>query len=148
MLIDGALRFAHQALECWTEEMTEETIESLTRCRNIVFELLAGVNPQESELAGKVAGVYVFMVQSLTEAQLRRDRQRVEDAIKVLEVERETWRQVCEKMPLAPIPSNRAAEGVNEITAGQAQEKLDSAAPLPSTGTDGDAPQGGLVLDA
>lgn len=104
LLIEGAIRHAYQTLELWALNEPERATESLIRCRAIVRELLSGVRIEESELTRKVAAVYLFLLKSLTEAQLKRDSTCVTDTIKVLEVERETWRLVCEKMPNAPPP--------------------------------------------
>jgi flagellar protein FliS len=105
MLIDGAIRCAKQTLDFWSEERNEEAIESLIRCRAIVGELLSGVRIDHSQLTRHVANVYLYLLRCLTEAQLKRDRQRLEETIKILEIERETWRLVCEKMPDAPTQS-------------------------------------------
>ena len=37
------------------------------------------------------------MFRLLTEAQLYRDSERLDDALRLLEMERETWREVCER---------------------------------------------------
>ena len=106
MLIEGAIRFARQTIQQWAVNQNEEALESLIRCRSIVSELLAGVRTEESDLTRQVASVYVFLFRTLTEAQLRRDRQKVEEVIRVLEVECETWRLVCEKLPGKPFTAD------------------------------------------
>jgi len=105
MLIEGAIRFARQSIGLWERGENEKAIEALGRCRGIISELLSGIRPDESALTRQVAGVYLFLFRTLTEAQLRRDSKKVEDTISVLEVERETWRLVCEKLPEVPVPS-------------------------------------------
>ena len=65
-----------------------------------------------------MASLYLFVFQHLTEAQLRRDAKMVEEAIGVLEIERGTWRQLCEEMPQAPVPTaEHLAAGPQEIIA-------------------------------
>jgi flagellar protein FliS len=102
VLIEGAIRYARKTLEHWDSQQNEDACESLIRCREIVSELLSSVKIDESSLARRVAGVYTFLFQTLTEAQLRRDRQKLQEAVAVLEVERETWQQVCEQTVAAP----------------------------------------------
>lgn len=114
MLIEGALRFARQTLEFWQREQNEQAIESLIRCRSIISELLSGIRLDDSDLTHKVAGVYLFLFRCLTEAHLRRDRKKVEETISVLEIEHETWRLVCEKLPAAPFPMERAGHRANQ----------------------------------
>ena len=108
MLIEGAIRCARHALALWEKNQHEQALESLTRCRNIISELLAGIRPDQTVLTRSVAGVYLFLFRCLTEAQLRKDFGKVEETIAVLETERETWRLVCEKLPSSPFPMNQA----------------------------------------
>ena len=75
------------------------------RCRGIVSELLAAVSPEPSDLSRSVAAVYLFLFRTLAEAQLHRDRRRVAEVIDVLEIERETWRLVCERTPQPSPPA-------------------------------------------
>jgi len=117
LLIEAAIRHAHQTLELWESDQPERAVESLIRCRAIVRELLSGIRIEESELTRKVAAVYIFLFRCLTEAHLKQDRQCVQDTIKVLEVERETWRLVCEKMPTAPIRPDESIGAPVEILA-------------------------------
>lgn len=99
MLIEAALRFGHQANRCWSEGRDEEAGEALVRCQQIVTELLCGLNPDNNpELVSRVASVYLFIFRSLTVAQMQRDSEKLLDAMRVLEVERDTWRQVCEQL--------------------------------------------------
>jgi flagellar protein FliS len=105
LLIEGAIRYARQTLELWELQQPELAVESLIRCRAVIRELLSGIHIEHSDLTRKVAAVYLFLLKCLTEAHMTRDREPVLDTIRVLEVERETWRLVCEKMPHAPVPT-------------------------------------------
>lgn len=118
MLIEAAIRFARKTIQHWAAGENEQALEAIIRCRNIVSELLSSVRVEESELTKQVASLYLFVFQNLTEAQSRRDSKLVEEAIDVLEVERGTWRQVCEEMPHAPAPTaEHRAAGSREIIA-------------------------------
>ncbi len=140
MAIEAALGAARQALACWEQNDNQQALEALTRCRQLVSELLSAVKPDQTELTRRVAAVYLFLYRCLTEAQLRRDRGRVEEVIGVLQVERETWRQVCQQMPDAPRPAEAGADG-SEIT------DRDAAGVLPPR-PDHDQTGGSLLLDA
>ena len=102
MLIEGAIRFARQTQDHWQRRDYEAALESLIRCREVVSELIAGVNADASPLAKRVCGIYIFLFSTLTEAQLTRDADQLASAIRILEEERETWRQICEQLPDAP----------------------------------------------
>lgn len=99
MLIDGALRFGHQAQALWQEGRDDDALEALIRCQQIVTEMLGGLNPERNpELVRRVASVYLFIFRALVSAQLERDAKRLADALSTLEIERETWLQLCEKL--------------------------------------------------
>jgi flagellar protein FliS len=147
MLIEAAIRHLKRTLSFWEKDENEEALEALVRARAIVAELLSAIKPDKTELTQKVAGVYVFLFNALTKAQLRRDTKGIEETIEVLEVERETWRLVCEKLPHAPAPRRAEGQGAREITAAEAAETLARSphAPLPDVEGTSD---GGLLLDA
>jgi flagellar protein FliS len=117
MLIVGAIRFAGLTLDHWQAERNDEAYQALARCRSIVTELLSGIQDGPTGVAKKLRGVYLFLFRSLTEAQLRRDVEKVQEVLRVLHVERETWEEICRAMPEAPeaAPSSPA-----EVTAGSA----------------------------
>ena len=59
---------------------------------NIIPITLHGIGLKE------VAAVYLFVFRSLMEATAERDREKLQDALRILKVERETWRQLCDKL--------------------------------------------------
>ena len=115
MLTEGAIRFAKQAQQHWNQDLDEQASEALGRCQAVVAELLSGVQPDGSELNKKVTGLYVYLFRTLTDARLGCDEKKLAEAISVLQIERETWRQVCEKMPASP---ERYRNPQSEVTAG------------------------------
>lgn len=99
MLIDGAIRAAARAQSLWTGERTEAVTRATVRCQALVAQLIAGLAPNhESPLVQRVIGVYEFVHRTLVAAHRERDPSRLADVLAVLEVERETWRQVCEQL--------------------------------------------------
>lgn len=50
------------------------------------------------DLARRVSALYEFVFRSLVKAGYRHDEESLGDAIRILEIERETWRQVCDKL--------------------------------------------------
>lgn len=99
LLLDGALKFAHQGLEGIKAEDHEASYTGLTQCRNIVLELLNGVRDgDDPDLAAKVKGVYSFLYAELVEAGMERDAGRLEKVITLLEYERETWVMLMDKL--------------------------------------------------
>ncbi len=116
MLIEGALRFVQQTQQLWEKGEHENGGEALLRGQEIVAELMAGTAKSESELGRKFASIYLFIYRSLVEAHLESSITKLADAARVLEAERETWRQVCERI----------------TSPGAATASQDSPSPIPS----------------
>lgn len=100
MLIDAAIRHTRRTIELWEQGQEEDASESLIRAQQIVTELLSNLNPQaDGALARKLAAIYMFVFRALVGAHVRRDAGAAQDAIRVLNEERETWQQLCQLMP-------------------------------------------------
>jgi flagellar protein FliS len=114
MLLDAALRHGRKAREAWREGREEEASESLIRCQDIVSSLLGGMNPEhDRELARRVAGVYLFIYRSLTEANFNRDAKKLDEALSILEIERDTWQQVCLQLGSRQRPAETRESGLS-----------------------------------
>ncbi|HWB07716.1 MAG TPA: flagellar export chaperone FliS [Pirellulales bacterium] len=99
MLIDGALHYARKAAVHWEQGRNYEAGEAIIGCQRIVTELLRGLQSDLApDLVANVAALYNFVFRSLIEAGLKRDPHKLADATRVLEIDRETWRQVCERL--------------------------------------------------
>ncbi len=92
LLIEAALRSARRADRQWRDQQDEQALESVIHAQAVMGELLRGVDQQSrSELTDRVAAVYAFIFRRLAEAGYRQDRAMLADAIRLLEIERETW---------------------------------------------------------
>lgn len=99
MLLDAALRSARRTADQWRDGQDEGAFESLLHAQEVVNELICGMKLEEGpELARKVGAIYAFIYRSLVEAGRRHDQKSLDDAVRILEIERETWRQLCEKL--------------------------------------------------
>lgn len=103
MAIDGAARFARQAAEHWRQGRIYEGGEAAIGCHRLLVELMSAVKPERApELAGNVTGLYAYASKLLNDALRTRDQKQLAQVIEILEIERETWRQVCEQLGAAP----------------------------------------------
>jgi len=110
MLIDGAIRFIQTARQHRQAGRDEQAGEAIVRCQEIVTELICGLNPTvQPELVRKIRGVYMFVFRTLTAAHVQNDDDQLAKALKILEIERDTWREVCQRFS-APAPLSIAAE--------------------------------------
>jgi flagellar protein FliS len=99
MLIDGAIRFVARTRLLWQEGKNDQACESLIRAQQIVTQLLAALNDRiDPKLTCRVASIYLFVFRTLVDANLHRDVAKLDEVSRVLEIERETWRQLCEKL--------------------------------------------------
>jgi flagellar protein FliS len=97
MLIEGALRFGRQAEVALRSGDPAAASAPLMRTIDIVGEMLAGVRSAKSEINGKLAGFYWFLFRSLSAAKINDDVEKLSDALRLLEYERQTWQLVCDK---------------------------------------------------
>ncbi len=125
MLIQGAIRVAKQTIDHWQNNRIEQGTESLIHCRQIVTELVGSVNPQQNSISKSTCDLYLFIFQSLTIANQVRDITRIEDVIRILEVEQETWQQICEQL----------SETASEQTTRHAPGQITTSDPQPSSTT-------------
>lgn len=99
MLIEAALRFGGRAAAHWKNGDNEAALNDLIHAQEAVTQLIAGLSANlESSLVRQIAAVYAFIYRSLVSAGFHRDPNKLTHALRVLETERETWRQVCEKL--------------------------------------------------
>ena len=111
MLYDGAIRFARQAREKLREKDYEASCELLMRAQKIVVELICGLRPEENpSLCGKLAAIYAFIYRRLVEANIEHEPALVDDAIEVLEVQRDIWLELLEKLAEERSVGREAAE--------------------------------------
>ena len=99
MLYDGAIRFSEEAKTYLEEGDMEQAHNSLVRAQNIVLEMSSGldhtVNP---ELCAKLSSLYNFVYHKFIQANLKHDPSEIDDALKILNYQRETWVLLMEKI--------------------------------------------------
>jgi flagellar secretion chaperone FliS len=108
MLIEGAIRSGRQAEETMRRGDMVAAGAPLMKVNEIVGELLAGVRGQKTGLNKQIANLYWFMFRLVSEAKINDDADKLAEALKLLEFERETWQLVSDKLaselaPAAPL---------------------------------------------
>src|SRR5881397_2314274 len=99
LLLDGALRFAERGRAGLEQRDYEEAFEGISRCQQILMELINALQPQHApELCQRLSGLYTFMYRRLMEASRERSAGIVEEVIRLLAYERETWSMAVEKL--------------------------------------------------
>lgn len=95
MVVDGAIRyakFAQQALERRDFEMSHL---SLGKSREFVGELIAGLRgDHQPELVDSLKSLFNYAWKNLATADMTHEPLKVAEAVRVLEMHRETWREL------------------------------------------------------
>lgn len=92
MLIDGAIKFAQQALRGLEAKDYEETYAGFSQCRDIILELINTIKPEHApQIAKSVKDLYTYMYGELVKASINKDPDILREVISLLEYERETW---------------------------------------------------------
>ncbi len=92
MLYDGAIKFALQGKDALLARDYEKSYNTLTRAQSIILEMLNGLRPEVSpELCDQMAAIYNFLYRKLIEASVQKDTSCIDDVVKILRYQRETW---------------------------------------------------------
>lgn len=95
MLYDGALRYCKRALQSIEEKNVKETNESLKKAQDIIYELIAAVNEEQGgEVAHNLKRLYLYMIDRLVHANIKKDAEPVAEVIELLSEIRTAWEQI------------------------------------------------------
>ena len=164
LLIEAAMRSVEFARQHIDDADYGPACEAIIRAEQIISEMLATLNHESgSDLVKKVASVYLFVFRMLMEANQEHNVAKLDDAMKVLEVERETWKQVCDKVtaeqasgvapggqeaspsiPATPTPASRPQASISPLPSNSTLDLAEMAAMLPVE----DPPSSGFSLEA
>jgi flagellar protein FliS len=107
MLYDGCIRYATQAREAIERKDYETSYDKLTRAQHIILEMQNGLNYEVNRgLCERVASIYNFLYRKLVDASVRRDVDAIDDALRVLRIERETWQILVDKVNKVRAPDS------------------------------------------
>lgn len=99
MLYDGAIRFCMHARDAIERKDFEDSYTKLTRAQNIILEMQGALNYDVNrELCERVSAIYNFLYRKLVDANVHRDTGAIDECLKVLRVERETWQILVDKV--------------------------------------------------
>lgn len=100
MVLDGAIRFMKSAEKALDEKDYEAAHFALGSSRDFVAELISGLDPAHTpELVDQLKALFVFVYRNLVRADLEHDTQLVCDALKILQIHRDTWVAMTQQLP-------------------------------------------------
>ena len=98
MLIEAAIKNIHRVKNHWENNDWEGAFHAITRIQDIVTEILCSLDMKGSpEIAQSLAGIYVFIFRKVASVRGPDDMAAMDEALKVLMVERQSWKEICEK---------------------------------------------------
>lgn len=116
MVVNAAIRHAVQADAALQSGEFEQAHSSLNSSRDCVNAMLAGLKDEQSpEVVDRLKGLFLFVHRQLVEADLRHEPARVRDALRVLEMHRETWVAVIQDLQAQGTASDSTAGGESAV---------------------------------
>lgn len=98
LLIEAAIKNVHRCKLFWKESKFEESLEASQRAQDIVAEMLCALDLDNApDIARQLASIYLFIFRRIAESGMLYSDEKLDDALRILESERETWRLACEK---------------------------------------------------
>jgi flagellar biosynthetic protein FliS len=97
MLIDGAIRSGRQAESALRHGDRTSANRPLMKMLEILGEMVAAVRRVKSELNSQIESLYLFIYRCVVEAKINGEIGKLVEAMPLLEFERETWQQACDK---------------------------------------------------
>lgn len=99
MLYDGAIRFCEQAAPAIAKKDWETTYHTLTKAQKIVTELISSLRHDiQPDLCKKLAALYAYIHRKLVEAGTKHNQASLDEALRLLRYQRETWAMLMEKI--------------------------------------------------
>lgn len=94
MLVEGAVKFAKIGRQAILDNDIKKAHESLVKTQNIFYELMVTLDVSKApEWGAQLMSVYEFIVRRLTEANLKKDVDIVNEVIPLIENIKDTWEQ-------------------------------------------------------
>ncbi len=98
MLYDGAVRFLHQAKAGFAEKNIEKIHNNLMKVQNIITEFESALDMENGgDFAKNLFGLYEFMSQQLSIANIKKKEDSLDIVIKHMTELRDTWKQAVKK---------------------------------------------------
>lgn len=93
MLYEGAIKFCNIAIRAVEEKDVPKAHENIVKVENIISEFQATLN-HKYPVAKDFDEVYTYLKRRLLEANLKKDKEILEEVLKHLRTMRDTWKEV------------------------------------------------------
>ena len=96
MLYEGAIKFVNIAIVAVEKKEIEKAHENIPKTENIIMEFQSTLD-HKYEVAKDFDSVYSYLLQRLQEANIKKDKEILEEVLEHLRTMRDTWKEVMEK---------------------------------------------------
>jgi flagellar protein FliS len=94
MLLDGAVKFSKMGRQAIVDKEPKKAHENLVKTQNIFYELMATLDVAKGgEWAQNLMKIYDFIVRRLTDANIKKDIDIMNEVIPLIEEVRDTWNE-------------------------------------------------------
>lgn len=100
MLYEGAIKFCNIAIVAVEEENVEKAHNNITKVENIITEFLSTLD-HKYEVAKDFENVYNYLMDRLVEANIKKDKEILEEVLTHLRTMRDTWKEVMAQNKMA-----------------------------------------------
>ncbi len=95
MAFEGMIKFLHQAKEAMKAKEIETAHERLVRTKQIIFHLLNALDVKKGgEIAENLQRLYLFLIEKITEANLKKDPEIVEEILPIFHNLCSAWEEM------------------------------------------------------
>jgi flagellar biosynthetic protein FliS len=102
MLLEGAQRQCRIAQQAGQAEYWGEFYASMDKLMAIMEELVRSVSDSKSPIAESLEEQYAFLYRELAASRFSLNTEKLAECMKLVDFERETWKQVCDKVDTTP----------------------------------------------
>lgn len=96
MLYEGAIKFVNIAITACEKKEIEKAHENIMKTENIIMEFQSTLD-HKYEVAKDFDAVYSYLLRRLKEANLKKDKEILEEVLEHLRTMRDAWKEVMEK---------------------------------------------------
>lgn len=96
MLYEGAIKFCNIAIVAIEQKNIEKAHQNIIKVENIIEEFRVTLN-HKYPVAEDFDNIYVYIYDRLVEANIKKDKEILEEVLKHLRTMRDTWKEVMQK---------------------------------------------------
>lgn len=106
MLYDAAIKRTEEAVNQLGGARKLDVISNnLIRAQDIIAELRASLNMKAGEIAANLDNVYDYIHRLLIRGNVRKQKAPLEEAVRLMRMLRNTWKELFENLPASEVPS-------------------------------------------